>query len=136
MPEMDMGSSPAPAASPAPISATPPVGPAPAPPPPTAVAVAATIAPDPPKARHANLLTLTVTGSDGKPLIAATVTADVAMTSMDMGTSHPAFQDLGDGRYQAPVTFSMVGPWRVAVTVTPPHGGPPLTRTFDYGVGR
>jgi len=98
--------------------------------------VTAAIAPDPPQARRKNVLTLTVTGSDGKPLVGATVKASVAMTSMDMGTSHPAFQDKGDGRYQGQVTFSMAGPWRVTLTVSPPSGGPPMTKTLDYRVGR
>ena len=91
----------------------------------TVSAVAATIAPNPPTARRKNVLTLTVTGSDGKPLGGATVKASVAMTSMDMGTSHPAFKDLGDGRYQGQVQFSMAGPWRVTVTIAPSRGGTP-----------
>ncbi len=125
----------APAAAPpvgtpsAPTSAAPPV-------PVMVSVVTAAIAPDPPKARRKNVLTLTVTGSDGKPLVGATVKASVAMTSMDMGTSHPAFQDKGDGRYQGQVTFSMAGPWRVTLTVSPPSGGPPMTKTLDYRVGR
>ena len=97
--------------------------------------VTASIMPEQPKARRKNTLTLTVAGSDGKPLIGATVKAAVAMTSMDMGTSHPAFQDLGDGRYKGQVTFSMAGPWRVTVTITP-SGGKPTTKTFEYNASR
>ncbi len=100
------------------------------------VAVRAAIAPDPPQAGRKNVLTLTVTGSDGKPLVGATVKSSVAMSSMDMGTSHPTFTDLGNGRYQGPVTFSMAGPWRVIVTLTPPNGGTPLTKSLDYSVRR
>ncbi len=102
----------------------------------TVSAVTSAIAPDPPKARIKNVLTLTVTGSDGKPLAGATLKASAAMTSMDMGTSHSAFKDLGDGRYQGQVTFSMAGPWRVTVTVTPPVGGTPMTKVLDYAVAR
>ena len=98
--------------------------------------VKAVITPTSPKARHRNTLTLTVTGSDSKPLVGAKVKASAAMTSMDMGTSHPVFQDLGDGRYQGSVTFAMAGPWRVSVTITSPAGGLPITKTLDYGVGR
>ena len=102
----------------------------------TVSSVTAVIAPAPPKAQRASPLTLTVMGSDGKPLVGATVTASVAMTSMDMGTSHPAVKDLGDGRYQGQVEFSMAGPWRVTVTVTPPGGGAPVTKALDYAVSR
>ena len=98
-------------------------------------AVTAMIAPDPPKAREPNMLTLTVTGADGKPLAGATVNSSVAMTSMDMGTSHPDFKDLGDGRYQGSVIFSMAGPWRVSLTILPPNGGAAVTKTLDYNVG-
>lgn len=101
----------------------------------TIATVTAAIAPNPPIARRKNLLTLTVTGSDGKPLVGATVKASVAMTTMDMGTSHPAFQDLGDGRYQGQAQFSMPGRWRVVVTVVSP-GGAKKTVTLDYSVGR
>lgn len=65
----------------------------------SSLAITAAIAPSPPKAGQPNTLTLTVKDADGKPLSGAAVTASVAMTSMDMGTSHPAFKDLGGGRY-------------------------------------
>ncbi len=98
-------------------------------------AVTAAIAPDPPKARKPNMLSLTVIGADGKPLAGATVKSSVAMTSMDMGTSHPDFKDLGGGHYQANVTFSMAGPWRVTLIILPPGGGAAVTKTLDYTVG-
>jgi len=112
----------------APASAAPPI-------PVTVSDVTAAIVPTPPKARRGNTLTLTVTGSDGKPLVGASVKMSVAMTSMDMGTSYPAFKDLGDGRYQGQVTFSMAGPWRVTATITPPGGGP-LTKSYAFNVSR
>lgn len=95
--------------------------------------VTAAIAPNPPKARAKNVLTIALTGSDGKPLAGAAVKIAVAMTSMDMGTSHPAVKDLGDGSYRASVAFSMPGPWRVTVTATS-SGGRPVTKSFDYSV--
>ena len=146
---MDMSANQPPTVTPAPplIPAAPPVAASPpvvAPttptlPAPVAVTIAgvtATIAPDSPKARRKNVLTMTVTGSDGKPLSGAMVTSSVAMTSMDMGTTHPAFSDLGNGHYQGNVTFSMAGPWRVVLTVTPPGGGSAVTKALDYGVSR
>ena len=124
------------APTPPPVAApTAPVAPA-APAAVTVADVTAAITPTPPKARRKNVLMVTVTGSDGKPLSGATVTSSVAMTSMDMGTTHSAFTDLGDGRYQGSVTFAMAGPWRVALTVTPPGGGAAVTKALEYGVGR
>lgn len=78
-------------------------------------------------------LTLTVTGPDGKPLTGAAVTASVAITSMDMGTTHPAFKDAGNGHYTSEVSFAMAGPWRVSIKVTPP-GGTGSAKTLDYSV--
>ena len=98
--------------------------------------IAAAISPSPPKARLKNTLTVTLTGSDGKPMSGATVKASVAMTSMDMGTDHPAFKDLGDGRYRGQAQFSMAGPWRIAITATPPGGGKPATKVLDCQVAR
>jgi len=102
----------------------------------SALAITTTIAPNPPKAQQTNTLTVTVTDADGKPLSGAAVTASVAMTSMDIGTMHPAFKDRGDGRYTAAVSFAMPGPWRVSVAVTPPGGGVSISKSFDYEAGR
>ena len=95
----------------------------------------AVISPDPPRAQQPNLLTLTISGSDGKPLAGATVKAAVAMTSMDMGTTYPAIHELGSGKYQGSITFAMAGAWRVSVTVTAP-GEKPQTKTLEYTVSR
>lgn len=100
-----------------------------------AATVAAVISPDPPKAQQVLLLTLTVTGSNGKPLVGAKVKAAVAMTSMDMGTTFPAIKELGGGKYQGIVSFAMQGPWRVSVTVTAP-GEKTLTKNLEYAVSR
>ena len=102
----------------------------------TGLTAAAKLATDPPKAGEAMGLTITVTDPSGQPVPGATVTASVAMTSMDMGTSHPAFKDTGAGKYTGQVQFSMAGPWRVTVSVIPPGGGPPTVQAFDYAVGR
>ncbi len=100
----------------------------------TGLTVAAALAPDPPQAGQDSTLTVTVTGASGQPLPGATVRASVAMTSMDMGTTHPALTDSGAGRYTGPVQFSMAGPWRLTISVTPPGGGSPTVQAFDYAV--
>ena len=119
-------------ALPVPQSRTPPTPPAPV----MIASVTVTLAPDAPKARRGSALTVTVIGSDGKPVVGASVQASVSMTTMDMGTSHPVFKDQGDGTHRADVAFAMSGPWRVTVTVTPPGGGPAIPRTLDYAVSR
>jgi hypothetical protein len=58
----------------------------------------------------------------GKLVNGAEVTADVGMTDMDMGTSHPAFKAVGMGQYSAAVNFSMGGPWSVKVHVKTSDG--------------
>ncbi len=100
----------------------------------TGLHLAAQLATDPPKAGAGTGLTVTVTDPQGQPIPGAAVTASVAMTSMDMGTTHAALTDSGAGRYTGPVQFSMAGPWRVTVSVTPPGGGPPTVQAFDYAV--
>ncbi len=66
----------------------------------------------------------------------AKVEADAQMTSMDMGTTPPAFREPDGGRYQGAVAFSMPGSWRVTLHITPPDGGPVVTKTLDYAVRR
>ncbi len=78
-----------------------------------------------------NALTIVVADSDGKPVSGATITTSVAMTSMDMGTTHPAVTEKGPGQYAATANFSMAGPWRVRVKVTAP-GHAPQIKSFDF----
>ena len=61
-----------------------------------------------------------VTDAQGKPSREPKLTTTVAMTSMDMGTTHPAVTEKGGGQYAATVTFGMAGPWRVTLCVTAP----------------
>jgi len=78
-----------------------------------------------------NPLTISVTDAQGKPVAGATITTSVAMTSMDMGTSHPAVAEKGAGQYAATVNFSMAGPWLVTVKVAAP-GQKVQTKAFDF----
>ena len=77
-----------------------------------------------------NRLEITVVDAAGKPVEKAKITLSVAMTSMDMGTTHPAVKELGKGTYAASVGFSMMGPWRVSAKVE--SGGKATTFSFDY----
>ncbi|BDI29900.1 hypothetical protein CCAX7_19510 [Capsulimonas corticalis] len=148
MPDMNHPATPPPAAEPAapatpaaPMPETPPAAPAPTPAAPAAAPetiakITATIAPAPPKAREKNAMTVTLTDSAGAPFTDATVTGDVEMMSMDMGTSHLTFTRHGDGTYTAQPTFSMAGPWRVTVRAIAPGAAKPLTKAFTYSVAR
>lgn len=78
-----------------------------------------------------NPLTISVTDAQGKPVTGATITASVAMTSMDMGTTYPAVTEKGAGQYTSTVNFSMTGPWQVKVKVTAP-GQKPQTKAFNF----
>ena len=102
---------------------------------PPGLTLAAALSPSTPKARRPTTLTVIVTGADGKPIPGAGIQADVAMTSMNMGTTHPAFTDLGAGKYAADATFAMPGPWRITLRVTAPDGAT-ATKALDYAVGR
>lgn len=81
-----------------------------------------------------NVLDIIVTNAAGKPLTAAKVTAQVAMTSMDMGTTSPLVKETGKGHYTTTVAFSMAGPWRVTVKVAAPKQKP-QTKAFDFMAG-
>lgn len=96
--------------------------------------VTGTISPNPPRARIKNTVTVVVVGTNDKPILGARITASVAMTEMDMGTTHPSFKELGKGRYQAIVQFSMSGQWRVQIDVLPAGSGKPATVVQDYDV--
>jgi hypothetical protein len=78
-----------------------------------------------------NPLTISITDAQGKPVTGAKITTTVAMTSMDMGATHPAVTEKGAGHYATVANFSMVGPWQVKVKITAP-GRQPQTKTFDF----
>jgi hypothetical protein len=78
-----------------------------------------------------NALDIMVKNAAGKPITAAKVTTEVAMTSMDMGTDYPSVKEVGKGHYATTVSFSMAGPWRVTVKVVA-VGQKPQTKSFDF----
>jgi hypothetical protein len=96
--------------------------------------VTATISPDPPKAGAKNRLMIRALDAGGRPVSGAKVRASVAMTSMDMGTAHPPFEETAKGVYEGDVVFSMAGPWRVSLSVAVPGSKSPAVRTLDFDV--
>jgi Cu(I)/Ag(I) efflux system membrane fusion protein/cobalt-zinc-cadmium efflux system membrane fusion protein len=74
----------------------------------------------------ANTVRVTLTGSDGKPLAGAQVTANFlmpAMPAMGMAAQHAAVTlgDKGNGLYEGSLQLGSGGTWQV--TVTAQRGG-------------
>ena len=63
-----------------------------------------------------------VADKSGKPVDNATVSFDLNMTTMNMGTQQGTATPQGNGRYSAIGSMSMRGPWRVRTAVTMPDG--------------
>ena len=63
-----------------------------------------------------------VKDKDGKPVDNATVSFDLNMTAMNMGTQQGNAAPQGNGRYSAVGGMSMRGPWRVSTKITMPDG--------------
>jgi nitrogen fixation protein FixH len=80
-----------------------------------------------------NTVDFTLLDAAGKPVTGAKVTTSVAMTNMDMGTTHPQAREGKDGHYTTQVEFSMKGPWRVTLRVVPSNQQP-FTKSFDFNV--
>ncbi|CAN5140742.1 hypothetical protein BH11PAT1_BH11PAT1_5850 [soil metagenome] len=58
-----------------------------------------------------------VKDKSGKPVDNATVSFDINMTTMNMGTQQGTAKSQGNGRYAASGNMSMRGPWKVSTTV-------------------
>ncbi len=58
----------------------------------------------------------------GKPVDNATVSFDLNMTAMNMGTQRGNASSQGNGRYAASGRMTMRGPWKVATKITMPDG--------------
>jgi uncharacterized GH25 family protein len=63
-----------------------------------------------------------VKDKSGKPVDNATVSFDINMTAMNMGTQQGNASPQGNGRYAASGRMSMRGPWKVSTKVTMPDG--------------
>lgn len=72
-----------------------------------------------------------VKDKNGKPVDGATVSFDINMTAMNMGTQRGTATSQGNGRYSALGNMSMRGPWRVTTSVRMPDGS---TEKKDFSV--
>lgn len=72
-----------------------------------------------------------VKDTNGKPVDNATVSFDLNMTAMNMGTQKGTATSQGNGKYSAVGNMSMRGPWRVRTTVKMPDGS---TENKDFTV--
>lgn len=72
-----------------------------------------------------------VKDKSGKPVDDATVSFDINMTAMNMGTQQGTATSQGNGRYSAVGNMSMRGPWKVSTKVKMPDGS---TNNKDFTV--
>lgn len=72
-----------------------------------------------------------VKDKSGKPVDNATVSFDINMTAMNMGTQRGTAMSQGSGRYSAVGNMSMRGPWKVSTKVKMPDGS---TESKDFTV--
>lgn len=90
--------------------------------------------PSPLQLGQANFL-VTVKDKDGKLVDNATVSFDLNMTTMNMGTQQGSATAQGNGKYLSVGRLSMLGPWRFSVNVNMPDGGI-IKKNFDLNVSR
>lgn len=84
-------------------------------------AITLTTEPNPLKIGQATFIIM-VKDNAGKAVDNATVSFDLNMTAMNMGTQQGNATAEGNGKYSATGRLSMRGPWRVATKVTMPDG--------------
>lgn len=76
---------------------------------------------------------IAVKDKTGKPVDNATVSFDLNMTAMNMGTQQGNATPQGDGRYAASGRMSMRGPWKLSTKVTMPDGSV-VSKNFTINV--
>jgi len=86
--------------------------------------------PDPLRLGQA-IFMIDVKDSNGKPVDDVTVTFDINMTAMNMGTQQGNATPQGSGRYSAVGSLSMRGPWLIKTSVKMPDGS---TENKDFTV--
>ena len=87
----------------------------------TSEAISLTTNPNPLQMGPATFI-IDVKDKTGKPVDNATVSFDLNMTAMNMGTQQGNATPQGDGRYAASGRMSMRGPWKVSTKITMPDG--------------
>jgi len=75
------------------------------------------VTPVQPRQLDPTAFTVRVTDASGHPVTGASVTADLAMPTMDMGRNEVAARPGRPGSYTGTGRFTMSGAWQVAVTV-------------------
>jgi Cu(I)/Ag(I) efflux system membrane fusion protein len=80
-----------------------------------------------------NILRIQVRDKAGKPVTDATVSLDYTMDMPGMLIDKAAAKHVGEGEYEAPVRFTMAGPWGVTVSVQR-HGQAELREQFTVNV--
>jgi hypothetical protein len=77
--------------------------------------MSSSITPDPPEVGTNQLDVLLIHSKTRKPVTGQKLKAEVAMSSMDMGTDEPTVKEVEPGHYRMQVSFSMQGPWTVTL---------------------
>ncbi len=92
--------------------------------------ISLTTSPNPLRLGQATFI-IDVKDKSGKPVDNASVSFDINMTAMNMGTQQGTATSQGNGKYSAVGNMSMRGPWRVSTTVKMPEGS---TESKDFTV--
>ncbi len=87
----------------------------------TSSGISLSTSPDPLQLGKATFM-IDVKDKNGKPVDNASVSFDLNMTAMNMGTQKGNAVSQGNGRYSAVGNMSMRGPWRVSTKVSMPDG--------------
>ncbi len=89
--------------------------------------------PDHPRMSKPLTLQVHVADAQGQPVPDATVSGELTMKLMDMGTTKLAFTPKGNGDYEAQVkSIDMSGPWALAVDAK--QGSAESKQAFDVNV--
>lgn len=72
---------------------------------------------------------------DGKFIDNASVSFDLNMTTMNMGTQQGNMTSQGSGKYLSVGKLTMLGPWRFSVNVTMPDNSV-IKKNFDLNISR
>jgi len=80
-----------------------------------------TVSPDPPGIGQATIM-LVMAGEDGQPITGAQVELEGNMSHAGMTPVFSQAREVDEGRYEAPLEFTMGGDWFILVKATLPDG--------------